>query len=107
MAPSALNSDFILTGDESISYDRVAELISQVCGRRISHTHISTEALTERFLRRGLPERTAKFLAAWYQTIAEGAGDRTTDALRSLTGKPSMTFQAFANANADVWQGAV
>jgi uncharacterized protein YbjT (DUF2867 family) len=70
MAPTALNSDFILTGDESISYDRVAELISQACGRRISHTHISTEVLTERFLRRGLPERTAKFMAAAYQTSA-------------------------------------
>ena len=106
-APTALNSDFILTGDESITYDRVAELISQACGRRISHTHISTEQLIERFLARGLPERTAKFLAAGYQTIAAGAEDRMTDDLRTLTGKRPMTFEAFAEANANVWQRAV
>jgi uncharacterized protein YbjT (DUF2867 family) len=103
-APSALNSDFTLTGDESISYDRVAELISQACGRRISHTHISTAAMAKRFLDRGLPGPTATFLAAGYQTIADGAQDRIADGFRTLTGRPPTTFQAFAEANADVWK---
>ena len=103
-APTALNSDFILTGGESMSYDRVAELIRQVCGRPILHTHISTEAMTERFLKRGLSERAAKFLAAGYHTIAEGAEDRTTDAVRTLTGRLPMTFQVFAEANVAVWR---
>jgi uncharacterized protein YbjT (DUF2867 family) len=103
-APSALNSDFTLTGDESISYDRVAELIGRACGRRISHTHISTAAMAERFINRGLPERTATFLAAAYQTIADGAQDLTAAGFRTLTGRPPTTFQAFADANADVWK---
>lgn len=103
-APSPLNRDFMLTGGESISYDQVAELISQTCGRPISHTHISTEALTERFLARGLPEPTARFLAAGYQTIAAGYQDRMSEDFKSLTGKPPTTFQAFAEANADVWR---
>jgi len=104
VAPTPLNSDFMLTGGEAISYDQVAELISQACGRPISHTHISTEALTERFLARGLPELTARFLAAGYQTIAAGYQDRTTEDFNSLTGKRPTTFQAFAKANADVWR---
>jgi len=106
MAPEVLNTDFVLTGDESISYDRVAELISQACGRRISHTHISTEALAERFLARGLPEQTAKFLAAAYQRIADGPEGQITDAVRTLTGKPATPFQAFAEANVHVWTPA-
>ncbi|MDR3513322.1 MAG: hypothetical protein P4L73_16920 [Caulobacteraceae bacterium] len=105
-ASSALNSDFTLTGDESISYDRVAELIGQACGRPISHTHISTAAMAERFVGRGLPEPTAMFLAAGYQTIADGAQDRIADGLRTLTGRPATTFQAFAQASADVWRRA-
>jgi uncharacterized protein YbjT (DUF2867 family) len=107
VAPAPLNSDFTITGDESISYDRVAELISQACGRPISHTHISTEALIERFLVRGLPELTARFLAAGYQTIATGYQDRTTQDFNSLTGKRPTRFQAFAQANADVWKPTV
>jgi uncharacterized protein YbjT (DUF2867 family) len=104
IAPSALNSDFTLTGDESISYDRVAELIGEACGRPISHTHISTAAMAERFVRRGLPEGTAMFLAAGYQTIADGAADRIADGFRTLTRRPATTFQAFAEANADAWK---
>jgi uncharacterized protein YbjT (DUF2867 family) len=104
MAPAPLNGDVMLTGGEAISYDRVAELISQACGRPISHTHISTEALAERFIARGLPELTARFLAAGYQTIADGAQDRIAEGFGTLTGRPAMTFQAFADANADVWK---
>lgn len=104
MAPEPPNRDFTLTGAESISYDRVAELISQACGRPISHMHISTEALTERFVARGLPEPTARFLAAGYETIAAGYQDRTTEDFTSLTGRRPTTFQAFATANADVWR---
>jgi uncharacterized protein YbjT (DUF2867 family) len=105
-APTPLNTEFVLTGAEPMSYDRVAELISQACGRRISHTHVSTDAMAERFIKRGLPEATARFLAFGYETIAAGAGDRTTDSVRTLTGRPPTTFQAFAEANADVWRRA-
>jgi uncharacterized protein YbjT (DUF2867 family) len=105
-APSAPNSHFTLTAEESISYDRVAELISQACGRQISHTHISTAAMAKRFVDRGLPEATATFLAAGYQTIADGAQDRIADDFRTLTGRRPTTFRAFAEANADVWKQA-
>jgi uncharacterized protein YbjT (DUF2867 family) len=103
-APAALNRDFTLTGDESLSYDRVAELIGQACGRPISHTHISTEAMAKRFVDRGLPEVNAMFLAAGYQTIADGAQDRIAGGLRTLTGEPATTLKAFAKANSDVWK---
>src|ERR1700730_11037934 len=106
-APTPLNTEFILTGDESMSYDRVAELISQACGRKISHTHVSTEEMAERLVKRGLPEATARFLAFGYATIAAGMADRTTDVVRTLTGRPPTTFQTFAEANADVWRRGV
>jgi hypothetical protein len=60
--------------------------------------------MAERFIRRGLPESNATMLAYGYQTIAAGYADRTTDAVRTLTGKSPMNFQMFAKANADVWR---
>ena len=103
-APSPLNRDLTLTGGEALSYDRVAELISQACGRRITHTHITTEALVERFRARGLPEMTARFLAAGYETIAQGAQAQTSEDFQRLTGRQPTSFQAFAEAEADVWR---
>ena len=105
-APTALNTDFVLTGAESMSYDRVAELISQACGRKISHTQVSTEEMGDRLIKRGLPEATARFLAFGYATIAAGMSDQTTDVVQTLTGKPPVTFQTFANVNAEVWKRA-
>jgi uncharacterized protein YbjT (DUF2867 family) len=104
--PAELNREFVVTGGEAISYDQVAEQISQACGRAISHTHISTEELVARFLKRGLPEMTARFLAAGYETIAAGAHAQTTDVYSALTGAAPTTFQAFAEANAQVWKPA-
>lgn len=106
MAPAALNDAFTLTGDEAISYDRVAGLIGEACGRKITHTRIAMDAMAERLIRRGLPQMTARLLAFGYQTIAAGAQDRTTDTVQTLTGKPPTTFQAFATANAGAWKPA-
>ncbi len=103
-APAPLNADFTLTGDEAISYDRVAELIGEACGRPISHTHISTAEMTERFVARGLPQGQAMFLAMAYETIASGWQAATADGVQALTHSNPMTFQAFAAANAESWK---
>jgi uncharacterized protein YbjT (DUF2867 family) len=105
-APTARNTDFVLTGEEALSYDQAAEIISAACGRKITHTHISTDELTDRFVGRGLPKSTAQLLAAAYRTIADGAADFTTPVLQDLTGQSSTTFREFADANTQVWRRA-
>jgi uncharacterized protein YbjT (DUF2867 family) len=104
--PGGANRDFVITGEAALSYDEVADQISQASGRRITHTHISSQALVERFLARGLPQATARFLAAGYEAVAQGAVDWTTDTFATLTGAPPITFETFAKANADVWRRA-
>jgi uncharacterized protein YbjT (DUF2867 family) len=105
-APSPLNTEFILTGDESMSYDRVAELIGEACGRPIAHVPVTMDEMAERLTRRGIPDTTARMLAFGYQTIAAGMQDRTTDTVRTLTGRAPTTFETFAQANAGVWKQA-
>jgi uncharacterized protein YbjT (DUF2867 family) len=105
-APAPPNTEFVLTGDESMSYDRVAALIGEACGRRISHIAVSNEEMAARLIKRGLPEATANFLAFGYATVAAGMADHTTDVVRTLTGKSPVTFEAFAKANAEVWKRA-
>ena len=103
-APAPLNAAFTLTGDEALAYDRVAELIGEACGRPITHTKISMDAMAERLMRRGLPEQTARLLAGGYAYIAMGGAAQTTDTVRTLTGHPPKTFRAFAKANAGAWK---
>ncbi len=72
-------------------------------GDVLAHAYFD-HALTERFLARGFPEPTARFLAAGYETIAAGYQDRKSEDFTSLTGDLPTIFQAFAEANADVWR---
>ncbi|MCU1395018.1 MAG: ergot alkaloid biosynthesis protein [Ilumatobacteraceae bacterium] len=102
-SPTPLNTDFVLTSEEPLSYDGVAEIISDACGRHITHTHVSSETMIQHYISRGIPETNARFLAFGYEWIAGGGEDNTTDAVRDLTGRPPITFRAFAEANAHVW----
>lgn len=105
-APAPLNAAFELTGEESLSYDEVAEVIGRACGRPIAHVQVSTDEMAERLMARGIAEATARFLAFGYQTIAAGLQDRKSDAVRTLTGRSPHDFQTFAEANAGVWSPA-
>lgn len=98
------NGEFLVTGGAALSYNQVAERIGQARGRRVAHVRISTDELAARFIKRGLPELTARFLAAGYETIAAGAHAQTSDVYSALTGRAPTTFEVFAQANAGVWR---
>lgn len=102
-SPTSLNADYVLTGDEALTFDQVAEAISTALGRTITHINISNDELAHRFQRRGIPELTAHLLAAAYSTIAQGTEDYTTNALHHLTGQPATTLRQFVDANARAW----
>ncbi len=102
--PAGRNGDYLVTGGEALSYDQVAEQIGKARARPVAHVRISTDELAQRVIQRGLPELTARFLAAGYETIAAGAHAQTSDVYGALTGKAAITFEAFAQANAEVWR---
>lgn len=103
LASSPSNAAFTITGEEAISYDRVAELIGEACGRTITHTRVSLDEMAERMKARGLPESTARMLAGSYEFIAAGAAAQTTDTFQTLTGRPPTSFAAFAKAHVHDW----
>lgn len=103
LAPKPSNEAFTITGDEAISYDRVAALIGEACGRTITHTRVTVDEMAERMMARGLPQPTARMLAGSYEFIAMGAASQTTDTFETLTGRPPTSFQAFARAHVRDW----
>lgn len=93
---STFNSDFILTGDKLLTYDDVADCISKVIGRRISHHRLGPEALAARYRSSGLGSIHAQGLAAMDVAIAAGAENRVTICVEQLTGRSPTKFDAFA-----------
>ena len=100
---SSFNADFILTSSRAITYDEVAERVGKAIGRTILHRRLSTTALAERHVARGMGPIPAQMLAAMDAAIAGGAENRVTDWVEYLTGGPPVTFDAFVEGNTAKW----
>lgn len=97
------NRDAILTGPQALSYDEVAQILSQVLGRFIVHHALSEDELAARHEQSGLPPEYARVLSAMDTAIAMGAEDRVTDEVFAFAGRQPLPFEAFALAEREVW----
>lgn len=104
VGPTPLNSDVVLTGPDALSYDDVAATISTAIGRPVRHLSLDPAALTDRFVKQGLPPDYARTLAYLDADIAAGAEDYTTQGVAQLTGRPATSFRAFANGVIETWK---
>ncbi|GAB7184666.1 Rossmann-fold NAD(P)(+)-binding protein [Kitasatospora sp. Ki12] len=89
------DTDLVLTGPETLSYDDVAATVAAITGRPVVHRHLTYEQLRDRWAAE-IPPAFATMLAGMDRAIAAGAEDRTTDTVQRLTGRPPGTFRAFA-----------
>ncbi|MFI1252533.1 NmrA family NAD(P)-binding protein [Streptomyces netropsis] len=94
----APNTGLVLTGPQTLSYDDVAAIISEVTGRPVVHRHLTFEQLRDRWAAE-IPLEFATMLAGMDRAIADGAEDRTSDTVLRLTGRPPGTFRAFVERN--------
>ncbi|WP_390913853.1 ergot alkaloid biosynthesis protein [Pseudosulfitobacter sp. SM2401] len=103
--PECVSGDMILTGPAALSYDDVAQTLSDVLDHPVKHHHLSVAELAARHMAQsGLPEAYAQTLAQMDAEIAAGSEDRTTDAVARMAGRPARTLADFVAANADVWR---
>ncbi|MFB6603269.1 NAD(P)H-binding protein [Streptomyces noursei] len=99
-APTPPNTDWILTGPQALSYDAVAAVLTEVTGRPVRHRSVPVEEMRARHAR-VMPPEFATVLADLDRRIADGAEDRTTDAVARLTGRPPRSFTTYAEDNSD------
>ncbi|MGX1274557.1 NmrA family NAD(P)-binding protein [Streptomyces phaeoluteigriseus] len=97
----APNGELILTGPQTLSYDDAAAIITEVTGRSVVHRQLTFEQLRDRWAAE-IPLEFATMLAGMDRASAEGAEDRTSDAVQRLTGRPPGTFRAFVEREVSV-----
>ena len=98
------NGDLVLTGPQALSYDEVAQTLSEILGRQIAHCHLSEAELAARHVQQGLPPNYASVLAAMDTAIAGGAEDRVTGEVRRTTGRAPLNFRSFATDEREAWE---
>ena len=97
------NQAFDLTGPRAMDHTEVAEILSQVSGRRIGYTDITPAAMLEGLLGAGMPADYAEFLVTILGYFKAGFAERTTDAVRSITGQAPRTLEQYAQEHKDSW----
>ena len=102
--PGADSGEQLLTGPEALTYDDVAARLSEVVGESVKHLRLGEDAMAARFAGVGLPSDFARGLAAMDSAIANGAEDRVSDVVETVTGRTPTPFRAFAGREAAAWR---
>jgi uncharacterized protein YbjT (DUF2867 family) len=90
-----------LTGPQPLSFDDVAEILSQQTGTRIRHVRVAPDDVRDALERSGVEPWFAADMANLHSMLADGYEDLVTDDVRSLTGTSPCTLAEFGRDYAD------
>lgn len=99
------NTAYTITGPESLDYYQIAEILSQVLGRKIEYAKPSYFKYRSVYIKkRGLDKRYVNVTVMLYFMTRMGTAKKVTDEFEKLTGRKSRTFKEFALDNIKEWQ---
>jgi len=92
-----------LTGPEALSYDAVADTISQAIGRKVSYVHVPPEYAKKQMIAEGVPRWLADDMIILFASFREGYGATVTNAVEDVSKQKPRTFRQFAKDHARVF----
>lgn len=91
---------FNLTGPEAISYEKAAQLLSEVIGKSVTYTPIDDQAFIGMLTNAGVSADYAGFMAAIFYPVREGWAAAVTDHVQMLTGKAPRSLKTYIQDHA-------
>jgi NAD(P)H dehydrogenase (quinone) len=88
-----------ITGGEAFSQEQLADLLSEVSGRRVQLMPIGDKMLTWGLTRHGAPKPVARAVVAFGKAFREGYYDVTDPAVATLTGQAPRSLRDVLIAN--------
>ena len=92
-----------LTGSEALDYWQVAEIMSQILGRKITYRNPNPLRFLASHLRRGTPLTFALVMTGLYLSTRNGMAERVTGEVERLTGRKPIAFAQYVRDYQDVW----
>lgn len=91
------NTAHTITGPESLSYFQIAEILSQITGRKIEYKKPGFLKYRKYYInKRGLDKKYVNVTLALYFMTRLGTAERITEEFIKITGKKPRTFREFA-----------
>jgi uncharacterized protein YbjT (DUF2867 family) len=97
------NQAFNLTGGECLNHDEVAQIMSDVLGRKISFVDITPEQMRTGLLQAGLPKDYSEFLIMILGFFKEGYSSAILDNVEKITGRQPITFKQYVQDYRQSW----
>lgn len=91
---------YTLTGPESISFDQLAEQLSEALGKDVKAVNVPVDAAKKSMTDMGLSEWVAAAFADYFVAYSNNYGDFFTDDVKNITGNSARTFKEFASDHA-------
>jgi uncharacterized protein YbjT (DUF2867 family) len=85
--------EYVITGPESLRYDDVAAVLTELTGVPVRHRRVEVDELAARLTAAGFAAEFAALLAGLDADIARGAHDHTTDTVQEVTERPPRSFR--------------
>jgi uncharacterized protein YbjT (DUF2867 family) len=99
------NSAHTITGPESLDYYQIAEILSEVLGRKIVYARPSFLKYRSVYIKkRGLDKGYVNVTVMLYFMTRMGTAKMVTDGFEKLTGRKPGTFREFAVENINAWK---
>lgn len=95
--------NFDLTGGERLSYWEVADIMSEVLGRKITYRNPGPLRFLMETVRRGTPFQYALVMLGLYTSTRFGMADRVTNEVKRLTGRKPITFKQYVQDYHQAW----
>ena len=99
---------YALTGPKALTHDQLAEELSGILGRKITHVSLSSDDYLQGMLASGMPAELAERMLDLERYIREGRPGFVTGDVAAVTGEAPRSFSEFARETAatGIWDAA-
>lgn len=89
------NTAYTLTGNEAISYFEVADIMTEVLGRKITYRNPGILEFRGTIIKRGTPKNFANVMTMLYVMTRLGTAEKITDTTESLLKRKPISFREY------------
>ena len=99
-----INQRYELTGQEALTYGEIADVLTEVLGRKITYRDPSVwRFIWQKWWKEKMPLGFVMVMVALYTVSKLGKASHLTPTTGQLLGRPPLTFRQFAEAYKSVW----
>jgi uncharacterized protein YbjT (DUF2867 family) len=102
--PGHIGKAYTLSGEQSLSYRQVAQIMTEVLERPITYSRPAEDRYLEALAREGAPADYIAVQKMIHRVVRLNVSAVPNRSIRSLTGRPAGTLRAFVTDYAAVWR---